>query len=133
MQMSGPARGRVSRLLAACVAAVALLGATAAGAAGGTTPKPVKVTVNDFYFGPTAVTIKKGGSVKWVWSSLNSYPHDVHLKKGPSGLKNKGTYSTQTTAITEAHFQKKFPTAGTYKFICTIHPTEMHLTVTVKK
>jgi plastocyanin len=131
--MSGTARGRISRLLAACVAAVALLGATASGAAGGTTPKPVKVTVNDFYFGPSSVTIKKEGSVKWVWSSLNSYPHDVHLKKGPSGLKNKGTYSTKTTAITEAHFQKKFPTAGTYKFICTIHPTEMHLTVVVKK
>jgi plastocyanin len=91
------------------------------------------VTVNDFYFGPTELTIKKGGLVKWVWSSTNSYPHDVHLKKGPKGLKDKASYSTKTTAVTEAHFQKKFPTAGTYKFICTIHPTEMHLTVVVKK
>ena len=132
MQMRSGARGRTTRLLAACVAAVALLGATASGTAGAT-PKPARVTVNDFYFGPESVTIKKGGSVKWVWSSLNSYPHDVHLKKGPKGLKNKGTYSTKTTAITEAHFQKKFPSAGTYKFICTIHPTEMKLTVTVKK
>jgi plastocyanin len=130
--MSGTATVRVRRLLAACVAAIALLGATAAGTSGATT-KPARVTVNDFYFGPTEVTIRKGGLVKWAWSSTNSYPHDVHLKKGPKGLKDRASYSTQTTAITEAHFQKKFPTAGSYRFICTIHPTEMHLTVTVKK
>lgn len=121
---------RASKLLIACIAAVALLGATAAGARA---PKPTVVTVNDFYFGPTAVTIKKGGTVKWVWSSTNTYPHDVHLKQGPKGLKNKSSYSTKTTAVTDATFKAKFETPGTYKFICTIHPTEMHLTVTVKK
>jgi plastocyanin len=128
--MSSIATARGRRLLVALIAAVALLGATAAAARA---PKPTVVTVNDFYFGPSAVTIKKGGSVKWVWSSLNTYPHDVHLKKGPKGLKNKGSYTTKTTAVTEAEFKKTFTTPGTYKFICTIHPTEMHLTVTVKK
>lgn len=117
-------------LLTGCVLAVALLGATATAKPA---PKPKQVTVNDFYFGPSAVTIKAGASVKWVWSSYNAYPHDVHLKTGPKGLKQKGTYSTKTTAVTNARFQKAFPTAGTYKFICTIHPTEMKLTVTVKK
>lgn len=119
--------------IVACVAAVALIGATAGGAASAPAPKPARVTINDFFFGPDAVTIKRGGSVKWVWSSLNAYPHDVHLKQGPKGLKKKATYSTKTTAIAGAHFQKQFPTAGTYKFICTIHPSEMKLTVTVKK
>ena len=122
---------RAAVAVVVCAAAVALLGAAAAPAQ--QTPKTATVTVNDFYFGPNAVTIKKGGTVKWTWSSLNSNPHDVHLKKGPSGLKNKGSYSTKTTAVTEAHFQKKFETPGTYKYICTIHPTEMKLTVTVKK
>lgn len=130
--MSSTANVRVRRLLAICVAAVALLGATAAGTSGAT-PKPARVTVNDFYFGPTAVTIRKGGSVKWVWSSTNSYPHDVHLKKGPKGLKNRSYYSTKTTAVIDATFKRTFATAGTYRFICTIHPTEMHLTVVVKK
>lgn len=129
--MSRPAVARVRNLFAACAAAFALLGVAGAGAK--PPPKPVKVSVNDFYFGPSAVTIKQGGAVKWVWSAYNTYPHDVHLKKGPSGLKRKGSYSTKTTAITEAHFQKAFPTPGTYKYICTIHPTEMKLTVTVKK
>jgi plastocyanin len=96
-------------------------------------PKPRIVTVNDFYFGPDAVSVKAGRSVRWVWSASNSYPHDVHLKRGPKGLKNRGSYSTRTTAVTGAHFQHAFPTPGTYRFICTVHPTQMKLTVTVKK
>jgi plastocyanin len=128
--MSRRAAARFCALLATCLAAVALFGVAAAPARA---PKPATVTVNDFYFGPSSVTIRKGGSVKWVWSSLNSYPHDVHLRKGPRGLKQKASYSTKTTAVTEAHFQKTFKTPGTYKFICTIHPTEMKLTVVVKK
>ena len=126
------ARRFVAVTLSIGLAVVAPLGVTTASAG---TPKkpPVKVTVNDFFFAPTAVTIKKGRSVKWVWSSTNTYPHDVHLKKGPANLKNKGSYSTKTTAVTEAHFQKTFETPGTYKYICTIHPSEMRMTITVKK
>jgi plastocyanin len=115
-----------------CAAAVALSGVTAAAAQAPRKP-PAKVTVNDFYFAPTAVTIKKGGAVKWVWSSYNTYPHDVHLKQGPAGLKNKSRFSTTTTAVTDASFQRTFEVPGTYKFICTVHPTEMKLTVTVKR
>lgn len=127
---------RRSRSLAlvvvSCVAVVALLGVTTASAQAPKQPS-VKVTVNDFYFSPTSVTIKSGRAVKWTWSSYNSYPHDVHLKKGPPGLKNKGRFSTTTTAVTDAHFQRTFEVPGTYKFICTVHPSEMKMTVTVKK
>src|SRR5690242_10427795 len=126
------ARRFVALTLSIGLAVVAPLGTTTA-SAGAPKKPPVKVTVNDFYFAPTAVTIKKGGSVKWVWSSINTYPHDVHLKKGPANLKKKGSYSTKTTAVTGAHFQKTFETPGTYKYICTIHPSEMRMTVTVKR
>jgi plastocyanin len=121
------------------VVAVSLVGGAAAtakapsAAAGRKGPKPTIVSVADFYFGPDKATIKKGGAVKWVWASTNTEPHDVHLKKGPKGLKKPGTYSTKTTAVTNAEFKKKFETPGTYHFICTIHPTKMKLTVTVKK
>jgi plastocyanin len=120
------------------VAAASLAGGTAAtakapSASASKGAKPTLVTVADFYFGPDKATIKKGGTVKWVWASTNTEPHDVHLKKGPKGLKKPGTYSTKTTAVTNAEFKKKFETPGTYNFICTIHPTKMKLTVTVKK
>jgi plastocyanin len=126
-------RRALLRTAVALAAAFALLGASAASAqAPAARAKATVVTVNDFYFGPSAVTIRKGKTVKWVWSEFNTYPHDVHLKKGPKNLQKKATYSTHTTAVTDAVFQKKFERAGTYKYICTIHPTEMHLTVTVK-
>lgn len=128
---------RLAQLALGAAAAAALLAATAASAqalaAAASMAKSALVTVNDFYFGPDAVTIKQGGKVKWVWSSANTYPHDVHLKKGPRGLKEKSTYSTKTTAVVNAEFKKTFNTAGTYRFVCTIHPTEMKLTVVVKK
>jgi plastocyanin len=95
--------------------------------------KPKRVSVADFYFGPDQVTIKPGGAVKWVWAAGNTYPHDVHLKQGPKGLEDKGSYSTKTTAVTNARFTRTFETPGTYRFICTIHPTQMKLTVTVLK
>jgi len=128
----GRARMFRAALAACCLVAVALSGVTAAAAQAPKKP-PVKVTVNDFYFAPTAVTIKKGRAVKWVWSSYNTYPHDVHLKQGPKNLKNKSRFSTTTTAVTDAHFQRTFEVPGTYKFICTVHPSEMRMTVTVKK
>ena len=123
-------RLRAAALLLGLAAAVSLSGGTAIA---GKAPKTPVVTVADFYFAPSAVKIAKGGTVKWSWSPANTEPHDVHLKQGPKGLKAKGSYSTKTTAVTNAHFQKTFTTPGTYKYICTIHPTQMKMTVTVKK
>lgn len=102
-------------------------------ASAGSPAKPKLVSVADFYFGPDQVTVKRGGAVKWVWAASNTYPHDVHLKQGPKGLEQKGSYSTKTTAVTNARFTRAFETPGTYRFICTIHPTQMKLTVTVLK
>jgi plastocyanin len=130
---------RALGVLTFCAGAVAALGVAAAtgsappGAVASKAPKPRKVTVADYYFGPPKVTIHKGGAVKWVWASTNVEPHDVHLKKGPKKLKKKGAYSTRTTAVANATFKRSFPTPGTYRFICTLHPEQMKLTVTVKK
>lgn len=131
------AKTRTVKLVAlAMVAVLALSGAAATAAkapAKSTKSKPKEVTVADFYFSPEKLTIKKGQSVKWVWAEGNTYPHDVHLKSGPKGLKGKASYSTKTTAVTDAEFEKEFTMAGTYKYICTIHPTMMHMTIIVKK
>ena len=123
-------------MLAVVVAMFALSGAAATAAqAPQAKPKskPKEVSVADFYFGPEKLTLKEGQSVNWVWAESNTYPHDVHLKSGPKGLKEKKAYSTKTTAVTDAEFEKTFTTPGTYKFICTIHPTQMHMTIVVKK
>lgn len=124
--------GRLLNGAVACLAVVALLGAGAASAQA-PRPKPRIVTVNDFFFGPDEVTIHAGKTVKWVWSETNTYPHDVHLKQGPKNLKDRASYSTRTTAVTDATFKKTFERPGTYHYICTIHPTLMKLTLTVKR
>jgi plastocyanin len=122
---------QIARWSIALGAVVLALLPTTAGA--GSTVKPKLVSVADFYFGPDRVTVTEGGAVKWVWAATNTYPHDVHLKQSPKGLPNKGSYSTKTTAVTNASFKRSFETPGTYRFICTIHPTQMKLTVTVLK
>ena len=126
---------RALKLVTIAMVALALSGAAsaAANAPQQSKSKPKEVSVADFYFGPEKLTLKKGQSVDWVWAEANTYPHDVHLKSGPKGLKGKATYSTKTTAVTNAEFEKTFTTPGTYKFICTIHPTQMHMTIVVKK
>lgn len=111
----------------------ALLGPAAAAAQAPQRAKPAVVTVNDFFFGPDSLTIHKGKTVRWVWSESNTYPHDVHLKQGPQNLKERSTYSTRTTAVTGAVFKKTFRRPGTYRYICTVHPTLMKLTLTVRR
>lgn len=124
-------RRRLAALLLGLAVATSLTGGTAA--TGKPPKKPPVVTVADFYFAPAELTIPRGASVKWVWAATNTEPHDVHLKQGPQGLKAKGSYSTKTTAVSNARFEKSFPTPGTYKYVCTIHPKQMKMTVTVKR
>jgi plastocyanin len=40
---------------------------------------------------------------------------------------------TSINAVRGIHFQRTFLTAGTYHFVCTIHPGTMNLTVVVKR
>jgi plastocyanin len=119
------------RGLTVSVLAVVLIGVTAVPT--GAAQPPVKVTVNDFFFAPTSVTIRKGRAVRWVWSSRNEKSHDVHLKEGPGNLERKSRYSTPTTAVTDARFQRVFEVPGTYRYICTVHPKKMRMTLTVRR
>jgi plastocyanin len=48
-------------------------------------------------------------------------------------LKKRASYSTRTTAVTGARFKKTFEVPGTYRFFCTVHPTQMRMTVIVKR
>jgi plastocyanin len=76
------------------------------------------VAIKGYAFQPQSVTIDKGGSV--TWTNQDSVVHDVKFSGGGSSdLKQGGTYS------------KTFDKAGTFDYICEIHPT-MKGTVTVK-
>jgi plastocyanin len=55
----------------------------------------------------------------------------VTLIKGPKGVSKK-SFTSATGAI-GIKFERKFLKPGTYHFECTIHPTQMNMTITVKK
>jgi plastocyanin len=70
-------------------------------------------------FNPADITIPVNGTVTWNWNS-GGVVHNVTFQDGStSGDKASGSY------------QKSFPTAGTFSYLCTIHGPVMSGTVTV--
>jgi plastocyanin len=83
------------------------------------------VKVADDYFvragSPPTVTIKKGDTVKWVWSG--KHRHNVYQVGGPGHFHSPAHTRTGT-------FKHKFTTRGTYVFQCTYHlPMKMNVKV----
>jgi plastocyanin len=77
------------------------------------------VDIKNFAFSPATITVTAGSTV--VWTDADSIQHDITFDGGSiasSVLNHKDTFS------------HTFPTAGTYHYICSIHPF-MHGTVIV--
>lgn len=106
----------------AILVALALLAAPAAASPQATASAKI-VKVDDDFFSPKSLSIKRGVKVKWVWQDTTD-KHDVRVKSGPvkfhSAKKRTGTYS------------HTFKTAGTYKIYCSLHAASMKMTVKVK-
>jgi plastocyanin len=78
------------------------------------------VTIKNIRYTPSAVTVARGGKVRWVWRD-GSIRHDVRFASGglkASPLQSKGSYTLT--------FKKK----GTFRFFCSVH-SEMKGRVTV--
>jgi amicyanin len=89
---------------------------TGSGASSGPT-----VTIKDFAFSPDTLNVKVGTTVTFVQE--DSVPHNA-TGSGPAGfIKSPTLTKGQTYTVT-------FTKAGTYPYICTIHPY-MHGTVVV--
>jgi plastocyanin len=96
------------------------------GSAGGSAPAPSgdaarseKVEIVDFAYDPDPVTIEEGGKV--VWQNEDSAPHTATADDGSfdTGILEEGKLKSES-----------FKEAGTYTYICTVHP-DMHGTVEV--
>jgi plastocyanin len=79
---------------------------TAAGSASSAT-----VTIAKFMFGPDTLKVPVGATV--TWTNQDDDPHTVVAKDGSfrSGALNKG-----------ASYRHTFDKAGTYQYLCSIHP-----------
>jgi plastocyanin len=117
----------MSRRLIATAAVVTLAAGAAAPAFGGSTPSR-NVEVGDNFFAPTRMTVDRGTRVVFRWSSDNENRHDVALTSGPRGVARFKS-SQRTTDYT---YRRTLSRAGTYRIICTLHPTQMRLRVRVR-
>lgn len=80
------------------------------------------MTVSNDRFDPSAISITKGTTVTWTWSS-DAVTHNVTFSDSNiSGSDNLGAGAT---------FSKTFPNAGTFSYHCTLH-AGMSGTITVQ-
>ena len=77
------------------------------------------VHIKNFAFSPATVTVTAGSTV--VWTNDDSIQHDITFDGG--GIVSSTLNHNDT-------FSHTFPSAGTYHYICSIHPF-MHGTVIV--
>jgi plastocyanin len=75
------------------------------------TPETTKITVKDFMFNPTPLTVKAGATV--TWTNMDDEPHTV---VSDTGMFKSGGMDTNES------FSFKFDKPGTYHFTCSIHP-----------
>jgi plastocyanin len=103
-------------LIPLAVLAATLVSAPAL-AAGGAQTK-----VGDSFFRPKTVTIGHGTRVTWNWGGV--LLHNVTVKSGPSRFHSR-------TVVTGS-FSHVFTRKGRYVIYCTLHPTSMRETITVR-
>ena len=77
------------------------------------------VNIDNFAFVPATLTVAAGSTV--TWTNRDEEPHTVVANDGSFHSPGMGSQAT---------FSDRFATAGTFDYICSIHPF-MHATVVV--
>jgi plastocyanin len=109
---------RMATVLAACVGALSIAFAVGAPAARAATHE---VTMSNYAFGPTQLTVHVGDAV--TWTNRDTAPHDVTTTTAPVAIHSP-------TLTTGKSWTYVFAAPGTYRYICSIHP-DMLAAVTV--
>jgi plastocyanin len=77
------------------------------------------VSIDNFAFAPATLTVPAGSTV--TWTNRGEEPHTVVANDGSFHSPGMGSQAT---------YSHTFPTAGTFDYVCSIHPF-MHATVVV--
>jgi plastocyanin len=72
-----------------------------------------EVKIDNFTFGPAALTVPVGTTV--TWTNKDDIPHTVVSTDDPKAFKSK-------VLDTDEKFSFTFSKAGTYPYFCSIHP-----------
>lgn len=112
-------RTRIGCALAVALAVPVLGAASCGGGSGGRNADP-SVSTADFSFKPLRLVVNRGQRV--TWKNVGKTPHTV---RGP------GFFSTRAFDASES-YSHRFARAGTFRYICTLHPTLMTGVVIVR-
>jgi plastocyanin len=82
------------------------------------------ITVGNNFLSPSSKTVSTGTKVRFKW--LGGVRHHIVKAKGPGG-----DIKSPATSAKGVNLAKVVTKRGTYRFICTIHPTEMKLKLVV--
>ncbi len=113
-----PTRGVATAALALAGAAVVLSLMWAQDStvtAAGSSPGPHAVTVVDFSFRLSTISVPVGSTV--TWTNEDSFAHSIVATGGPDAAFRSDPLSTGQT------YSHTFDTPGTYTYICGIHPS----------
>jgi plastocyanin len=101
--------------LSTVVVGIALFGASRKSFTSAAQQKPeaTEVKIDNFSFGPAALTVPVGTTV--TWTNRDDIPHTVVSTDDPKVFKSK-------VLDTDEKFSFTFSKAGTYPYFCSIHP-----------
>ncbi len=85
-----------------------------------------KITVSNFQFTPSAVNARVGDSILWTWKNGGHTTTSLTIPQGATPWNSPMNSTTK-------RFLYVVTKVGTYNFDCSIHPTIMIGTITVKK
>jgi plastocyanin len=112
------------RTMIGSIAVVALAAAMAAPGVLARGEPEATITVGNNFLSPAKKTISRGTKLEFRW--VGGERHHIVKTKGPGG-----DIHSPATSKRGVHLAHTFNKRGTYKFVCTFHPTEMHLKLTV--
>ncbi len=98
-----------------------------------TTKKVINVSVADYSFTPSALTIGVNDTVKWTWAGADFHTSTCDGTNGstlPSGGTSWNSPISNTTGTT---YTVAITVPGTYNYVCVIHNTMMKGTIVVKQ
>jgi plastocyanin len=94
----------------------------ASGSEGTAATEKTVLLPKSYAFAPEVVEVAEGGTVTWI--NKDDFPHTVRLLDGSEGDKQLGV--GDSTSIT-------FDRAGTFRYDCSLHPTQMSGEVIVRE
>jgi plastocyanin len=105
------ARIGLASVVAALLVMFAAAGRVGGAAAQGKTAATAEVKIDNFSFGPTALTVPVGTTV--TWTNRDDIPHTV--------VSTDGVFKSKALDTNDS-FSFVFSKPGTYAYFCSIHP-----------